>query len=278
MCSDASLRSKNVKQEIQLAWKYDRPYLPLLLEPTNFPEQLQYWLEGWQWIEVLDRPVTVWLPEVLTALASVDIQRAHMSVDTGYASMSSIPAQARPLVQPATLPQGLQGLRVLAKFTDQLWPVPAEQVRRGTTPTTSRGLGAPQDSVQHGYYLGSRVCLALELERAGHLLLLDEGPEGLIYCLCPSWFAPETAVPAHRLYLPQARSRYDAFVVSGRPGREHLLAIITDEPLGLEWLPRSPTIPARVLNQADIDMLLARLHDLGEDRWFALSTYFDVMA
>src|SRR5262245_41980173 len=33
MCSDASLRSKNVKQEIQLAWKYERPYLPLLLEP-----------------------------------------------------------------------------------------------------------------------------------------------------------------------------------------------------------------------------------------------------
>src|SRR5262249_1147335 len=29
MCTDAALRSKNVKQEIQLAWHYDRPYLPL---------------------------------------------------------------------------------------------------------------------------------------------------------------------------------------------------------------------------------------------------------
>ena len=35
MCSDASLRSKNVKQEIQLAWKYDVPYVPLLLEPAE---------------------------------------------------------------------------------------------------------------------------------------------------------------------------------------------------------------------------------------------------
>jgi len=46
MCSDAALRSRNVKQEIQLAWKYERPYLPLLLEPTSFPEQLEYWLEA----------------------------------------------------------------------------------------------------------------------------------------------------------------------------------------------------------------------------------------
>ena len=34
MCSAASMRSKNVKQEIQLAWHYGRPYLPLLLHGT----------------------------------------------------------------------------------------------------------------------------------------------------------------------------------------------------------------------------------------------------
>src|SRR5262245_56519710 len=28
MCSQASMRSRNVKQEIQLAWRYNRPYLP----------------------------------------------------------------------------------------------------------------------------------------------------------------------------------------------------------------------------------------------------------
>src|SRR5262249_37961973 len=157
MCSDASLRSKNVKQEIQLAWRYARPYLPLLLESTNFPDQLQYWLEGWQWIEVLNRPVTAWLPEVLAALAHVDVQSAYRPVEALHATVSRIPDQAHSLVQPTALSQGLQGLRSLAKFTDQLWPVPTEQVRRGATPT--RGLGAPQDNVQRGYRLGSRVCL-----------------------------------------------------------------------------------------------------------------------
>ena len=44
MSSEASMRSKNVKQEIQLAWKYDIPFLPLLLEPIIYTEQVEYWL------------------------------------------------------------------------------------------------------------------------------------------------------------------------------------------------------------------------------------------
>jgi hypothetical protein len=67
-------------------------------------------------------------------------------------------------------------------------------------------------------------------------------------------------------------------VVTGKPGREHLLAIITDESLGLDWLPTDPKKePARVLKQVDIDALLARLRNLEGDRWTALSTYFDVV-
>lgn len=68
MCSDASLTSRNVRQEIMLAWKYQRPYLPLLLEPTSFPQDVEYWLEGSQWIEVLDRPATEWMPRIIAAL------------------------------------------------------------------------------------------------------------------------------------------------------------------------------------------------------------------
>ena len=46
MCSAASLASRNVRQEIQLAWRYGRPILPLLLDPVTFPDDLSYWLEG----------------------------------------------------------------------------------------------------------------------------------------------------------------------------------------------------------------------------------------
>lgn len=172
----------------------------------------------------------------------------------------------------------LQSLRIVARFTDQIWPLPAERAEHRAARSGVRGLGAPQDDVQHGYRLGSRVRLAIESERAGHLLLLDEGPEKVIYCLCPSHFAPDTRLHADYSELPQKRSRYDSFMVTGQPGREHLLAIVSDEPLGLDWLPRDPKEPARVLNQDDISTLLARLRALDADRWLALSTYFDVVA
>lgn len=69
LCSAASLASRNVRQEIMLAWRFERPILPLLLEPTSFPDDIAYWLEGAQWIEVFARPEQDWLPLVGRALA-----------------------------------------------------------------------------------------------------------------------------------------------------------------------------------------------------------------
>ena len=67
-CSPAAMESRNVKQEIQLAWKYQRPYVPLFLEPTPFPDEMAYWLEGWQWVEVGQASPDSWLPEIQRAL------------------------------------------------------------------------------------------------------------------------------------------------------------------------------------------------------------------
>jgi len=273
MCSDNSMRSKNVKQEIQLAWKYSKPYLPLLLEPIGFPEQVEYWLEGWQWIEVLDLPTGKWLPQVLGALTNAGIQstRNDQSFDK---PLIADDMQAKPV----QLAKGLSGLLAVASFTDQIWPVHANRAQRGITSPATRGLGAPQVDLQHGFRIGGRLCLAIESDREGYLLLLDEGPEGIIYCLCPSWFAPDTRLRVGRSYLPQEDSRYDSFVVTGEPGREHLLVIISEQPLGLDWMPSDQKIPARTLSQDDINTLLQTLQDLEGDRWTALSTYFDVLA
>ena len=124
VCTDAAMRSKNVKQEIQLAWHYGRPYLPLLAEPMgNYPEQVQYWLEGCQWIEAHDRPADQWLPRVLHALSSAGVAT--------HAKPSASDAR------PAPPAPGLDGLRALARFTDQIWPVPAAAPSRpgGRSPT-----------------------------------------------------------------------------------------------------------------------------------------------
>ena len=71
MTSAAALASRNCKQEIALAWRYERTYVPLLLEPVTIPKEVAYWLEASQWIEGLDTPEEEWLPRVLTALVLV---------------------------------------------------------------------------------------------------------------------------------------------------------------------------------------------------------------
>ena len=271
MCSDASMRSRNVKQEIQLAWSFERPYLPLLLDQcitTSYPDQVKYWLEGCQWIPVLDLPPSSWLPQVLQAL-----RRAGVVCGGGGPDR---PATGQ--VAPVRPDGGLKSLRRLACFTDQIWTVPADAMTRGVTRGPTRGLGAPQPEVEHKHRLGSRVRLVIECEKSTHLLLLDEGPEGILYCLCPSRFAPETRLPAGRSVLPQAASEYDAFIVTGLPGREHLLAILTDDPPGLDWTPASRDVPARVLSDKDVKELLGRLGGLAPNQWTVLATYFDVVA
>jgi CheY-like chemotaxis protein len=73
-CSKTAMQSRNVRQEIQLAWKYSRPYVPLLLEPTEFPDDIEYRLEGWQWVELLDQEAGVWLPRLLQALERLGVE------------------------------------------------------------------------------------------------------------------------------------------------------------------------------------------------------------
>ncbi|MFN2234939.1 MAG: TIR domain-containing protein [Anaerolineales bacterium] len=274
MCSDNSLRSKNVKQEIQLAWKYSKPYLPLLLEQISFPEQIEYWLEGWQWIEVLGNPAENWLPQILMALENAGVTGTSKAVSLEKKAFYQVEQVARPV----HLSKGLEGLLNLASFTDQIWPLPADRLQAGGNNPITRGLGAPQDDLQHKYRIGSRVSLAIESDREGYLTLLDEGPEGIVYCLCPSWFAPDIRLHSGRNYLPQEGSRYNSFLVTGEPGREQLMAIISDQPLELDWMPADPNIPARTLGKEDINTLMQQLRNIEGDSWSALSTYFDIVA
>jgi serine/threonine protein kinase len=176
-----------------------------------------------------------------------------------------------------------------ATFTDRIRPLPLESAKEERTQQL-RGMGAKPKPAQYVYRLGSELCLALAIgggprlrgmgakpTRGGYLTLLDKGAEDIVYCLCPSHFAPNTRLESGRIYLPQEGSLYEAFELSGAPGKEKLLAIITDEPLGFDWLPRDAETPARVLQTADLEALFARLQQLGAERWTALSAYFEVV-
>src|SRR4051812_15764710 len=46
LISPASVGSRNVQQEIQLAWENDREFLPLILEQAPLPSSMEYALAG----------------------------------------------------------------------------------------------------------------------------------------------------------------------------------------------------------------------------------------
>jgi hypothetical protein len=119
------------------------------------------------------------------------------------------------------------------------------------------------------------VQIRLEIEHDTNLLLLDRGPSGTLYCLCPSAFAPWPQLGEGRHVLPQPGARYTSFLVTGKPGREHLLAILSDAPLPFDWMPRDPRFPARPVDSADVEALINILRTLPPESWVALSTYFE---
>lgn len=157
---DRHLKSSGVR-----CWMADHSREAVLNDRSETSkEQVEYWLEGKQRIEAMNSPSDQWLPLVLRALANVGVRCPGVKPS----ALENVP-----ITQPTRLDQSLKSLRLVAGFTNQIWPLSAERRPHVAARSAIRGLGAPQDGVQHGHRLGSRVCLAIESDRAGHLLLLD---------------------------------------------------------------------------------------------------------
>jgi len=75
ICSQASIRSRNVRQELQLAWDADRPIIPLMLEQVSFPPEIAYFLQGRQWIDLMSRGPGEWVREIASALQQLGLTR-----------------------------------------------------------------------------------------------------------------------------------------------------------------------------------------------------------
>src|SRR5436189_5760264 len=86
LCSRSSVASRNVRQELQLAWDHDKPVVPLLLEPVKFPDGVAYIVNGRQWVELHERPAQTWLSEIVTALDRIGVPRAPRVKESRAAS------------------------------------------------------------------------------------------------------------------------------------------------------------------------------------------------
>jgi tetratricopeptide (TPR) repeat protein len=117
ICTQAALESANVQQELSVNWDYckpRKPIVPLLLEPINVPDALQYCLAGRQFIQVHDRPEAVWVPELLRALASKGIR---CRTDVAAADMETARRGRGEAAKGEPIPESLPGL--LGTFVDR---------------------------------------------------------------------------------------------------------------------------------------------------------------
>lgn len=274
MCTGAALGSRNVQQEIKLAWKYERPCLPLLLESVNFPKQIEYFLEGFQWIDVVNQPTVDWLSRIVDSLTTAGVTMIPSVRPLVPAGPSVVDGQPPPPVNNGV---GFRSLRSLASFSDRIWPIFAYQMPHAQPAQPGLNFRDLGTLPRHQFQLGSRLGLVVDAERAGHLLLLDEGTTGAIYCLSPSWFVANASIDQGLNYLPPAGSQIESFQLTGNPGRETLLAIVTDKPVPFDWMPPDPQTPARKLSQMDLEQLSTYLHQLDPKEWVALATSFDIM-
>ena len=81
VCTPASMHSRNVRQELQLAWDFDRSILPLMLEPLAFPPEIAYFLHGRQWIEIGSPDDDRWVRQVAATIPPIAGARAVDSTD-----------------------------------------------------------------------------------------------------------------------------------------------------------------------------------------------------
>ena len=98
LCTPASVASRNVRQELQLAWDLDRPILPVILEPVEFSDAMSYFLQGRQWIDASSRSDSEWLQELEAAVARLGVQTGGRTVPAPVASQIDLKMPPGPLI------------------------------------------------------------------------------------------------------------------------------------------------------------------------------------
>ena len=151
-----------------------------------------------------------------------------------------------------------------------VWVCPCHQ-----TPTSGRAVRAvtrdlgdlPASTPR--FPLGQGMCIGSRSERAGYLTVVDFGTSGRVWGLCPSNACCDSYAPAGRSFLPPTQGRWPAFSLTGDPGIERVLAIVTAEPLLLDWRPDDLTCPCRELHETDVAELLEQIARLPRTAWAA---------
>jgi hypothetical protein len=123
--------------------------------------------------------------------------------------------------------------------------------------------------------LGDMIRLSFQANRSCHVTLLDVGTSGNVVVIRPNAWCSRTSVEGgQRLYLPGIEIPEFDFVLTGRAGRERIVAIASTEPLGMLLLPESEA-PFRALTAEEIGRIAEGL-SRSSTEWVITRCEFDI--
>jgi hypothetical protein len=131
------------------------------------------------------------------------------------------------------------------QFGPWLW----EQLTQKSQKTDQMGVKDPRSGEHLGMLpkndyldkvtLNREIIFEIQLPQPGHLTLLEREPNGKVVCLCPSHLAQKSQfTQKSRVVLPQRNNSCKVFQPN-ELGTEQLLALVTPESPGFDWLEKS---------------------------------------
>ncbi len=104
----------------------------------------------------------------------------------------------------------------------------------------------PASRYEKSVSVGSHIRFEVNFNTPGYLLLIQKDTSGGLWCFCPSCFAPQIQLKTGKTSLPQEGSPITSFPIEGEPGKEEILAVITQDALAFDWLPSESDEPLQL--------------------------------
>lgn len=210
VCTKASFKSMAVAKEIALAWKYKKKVLPVFFEKLEYPDQLQFFLGDLQHIAWYRLSMGERRQRIDAALQRLLASKQEKSTPAKHSNLAAITE----LFDLASLKNNLTVISKVAGLN-----------------LGERDVGHASTNWRSAIAIGTPIAVAITLETAAFVTLLNIGTSGNVNLICPGQFAPEHYFAAGTTIVPTRNSCSEAMSLSGPPGIERLLALVTPDEL-----------------------------------------------
>ncbi len=176
----------------------------------------------------------------------------------------------------APLASPIEGLLAVRTPPESPLRVTLRAHRADSSPATRDiAVGPP---AAEAFRLGDAIRFETQANLDGHLVLVDVGTSGAANVLWPNHWHRDSAIRGGEpLYLPSLEGPELQFALTGRPGTERVLALLTADPIPVELAPTG-NAPFRKLEDAHLAGLLQAIEQLPPQSWASTVLTFEISA